>query len=589
VTITGQLDLGWATRAEQLDLAFNVAEARDSQGRWTRFGGVGAAVKIMEKEREGFSVSPRTGESPQHGYMVALDGHTHRYPAAILDDPAKLHKAIDDMLMSEKSSFRGGDMYLGGWVEDGKLWLDPSQNVPDLATATKLGKERDQVGIFDVDTFNTVGTGGSGGGRIIDHANAQEGARGHPAGLLGSAGGRTPGGGGEDRGRYPLGIVAQLDLAYNPLERRGAGGKWGAGASLKAHDTAAATARRDALAHDAYRARIAALDGRLKAANAEIAERQRHLHELNYGKDTPYTPPPPPPPETVAPAAPEDADDPVSKQLDADAATGITEAQSPKDRARKAGLNPAYFGNSAATSVVTFGNGHQWIRKRGLGEDEMHREVLVSKISDVLGAGAPQVTLRPDGTTAAWKTPSQEMWEPVVPNAVPAVAWLGDQNDPGNKHDLYDMVSSQAGVKMGILDTITDNGDRHEGNWMVQTDPVTGRERPVPIDHGRAVMGDKRQAEYGGTGPFGQHLFQEGQESEQLAAIPADAWASWIHRIDLLSPQFRTYGMSPQLENVQGALEIIMKMSNRARKQMPHATGQPFTPDAPELWTGPTE
>lgn len=159
-TITGQVDLGWRD------------EPRDSHGRFTKFGGVGDAVKIIGKEREGFSVSPRTGEAPQHGFMVSLDGHTHRYPAQILDDPARLHKAIDDMLMSEKSSFQGKDMYLGGWVEDGKLWLDPSQNVPDQATAEKLGKQRDQVGIFNLDTFNTINTGGSGGGRIIDHANA---------------------------------------------------------------------------------------------------------------------------------------------------------------------------------------------------------------------------------------------------------------------------------------------------------------------------------------------------------------------------------------------------------------------------------
>lgn len=172
-TIGGQLDLA-GTLSSQFDLGWDGwrDEPRDTHGRFTKFGGVGDAVKIMGNEREGFSVSPRTGEAPQHGFMVALDGHTHRYPAQILDDPARLHKAIDDMLMSEKSSFQGKDMYLGGWVEDGKLWLDPSQNVPDQATAEKLGKQRDQVGIFNLDTFNTINTGGSGGGRIIDHANA---------------------------------------------------------------------------------------------------------------------------------------------------------------------------------------------------------------------------------------------------------------------------------------------------------------------------------------------------------------------------------------------------------------------------------
>jgi hypothetical protein len=440
-------------------------------------------------------------------------------------------------------------------------------------------------------------------------------------------------------------ITEQLDLAFNPFEKRGAHGEWGAGAELKAHDTASATAAADARAKlaadwDAKRAERKAVPRHYVGVKpapgkaimmvdpdrpSEIAYVRRHpmvghvdvehadgRHEVMPAQfiDHPMLPnmfhggsPVRGAPNTLAaavarsetppvtPADPADADSPVSKQLDADFASGIKEAQSPRQRAAKAGLNvrAGVLGNSADTSVVTFGNGHQWIRKRGLDEDEMHREVLVSRISDVLGAGAPQVTLRRPAAMPGGQREDQEMWEPMVPNAVVAGAWLGDQNDPGNKHDLYDMVSSQAGVKMGILDTITDNDDRHEGNWMVQTDPVTGRERPVPIDHGRAMMGDKRQAEYGGTGPFGQHLFAEGQESEQLAAIPADAWASWIHRIDLLSPQFREYGMSRQLENVQGALEIIMKMSARARKQMPRLTGQPFTPDAPELWTGPTE
>jgi hypothetical protein len=205
-------------------------EPRDSRGRWTRFGGVGEAVRVMEKEREGFSVSPHSGDAPQSGYMVALDGHTHRYPAEILDDPDRLHKAIDDMLMSERESFQGKDMYLGGWVEDGKLWLDPSQNVQDRSTAEQMGKARDQVGIFDLQNFSTINTGGSGGGRIIDHqlANPAEGPRGGSRGILGHARGRAPGRGSEDRRRYQGGIAAQLgyvELAWRD-QPRGTHGEW---------------------------------------------------------------------------------------------------------------------------------------------------------------------------------------------------------------------------------------------------------------------------------------------------------------------------------------------------------------------------
>jgi hypothetical protein len=45
----------------------------------------------------------------------------------------------------------------------------------------------------------------------------------------------------------------------------------------------------------------------------------------------------------------------------------------------------------------------------------------------------------------------------------------------GNKRDLYE---SHDGQLIGLLDTIIQNRDRHDGNWMVENG------RPVPIDHG---------------------------------------------------------------------------------------------------------
>jgi hypothetical protein len=217
----------------ELGLHFDPLQPRDSRGRWSRFPGAREAEETMSKNREGFSVSPRTGESPPGGFMVALEGHTHRYPAEILDDQVKLRHAIDDLLVKEKESFKGHDMYLGGWVEDGKLWLDPSQNVPDRATAERLGKERDQVGIFDLNTFETISTGGSGGGHITDHQLAwpSQGPRGYTGRLLGPDGGREAGGGGQASDGHPQGIAAQaVELGvlhhFNPGQLRGPHGRW---------------------------------------------------------------------------------------------------------------------------------------------------------------------------------------------------------------------------------------------------------------------------------------------------------------------------------------------------------------------------
>ena len=205
-------------------------EPRDSRGRWTRFGAVGSAADTMMKNREGFSVSVRTGGEPAHGYMVAQVDHTHTYPASILDDHQKLTRAIDDMLMSERSAFEGRDTYLGGWVHDGKLWLEPSDNITDQGQAVAEGQRRNQIAVWDVDNGQEIDTGGSGGGRITEHANTQDAGQ-YPRWILGHAGGGPAGSSQLDRGADPLGIFGQLDLAS------------------RAHDTASATAHRTASLH----------------------------------------------------------------------------------------------------------------------------------------------------------------------------------------------------------------------------------------------------------------------------------------------------------------------------------------------------
>jgi hypothetical protein len=264
------------------------------------------------------------------------------------------------------------------------------------------------------------------------------------------------------------------------------------------------------------------------------------------------------------------AEDRAGRQLDADMASGVRETSNPKDRAEEAGLDPRYFGRNAQTSVVTFGNGRQWVRKRGLPDQEMRREMLASRVSDVLGAGAPHVIIR-----------DQETWQPFILDAQPAAARLGSEGGDDR------MINSTLGAKIGILDTITGNADRHPGNWMVQRNKATGEERPVPIDHGKAMMNDAGLAEYGGMGAFGQPLFGKGRESERLAAIPAEAWDQWTDGVESLAPQFKAAGMARQWNTVLTALGTAAIVSAEAKKQMPHVTGQPFHPDDPGKWMTP--
>jgi hypothetical protein len=207
-----------------VELAFRADELRDTRGRWTRFGGVNEAAKTAEKNREGFSVSVRTGQAPPSGYMVAQTDHTHVFPAEILDDHAKLTRAIDDMIMAEKSAFSGKQAYLGGWVHDGKLWLEPSDNFDNKYAAVAAGKARNQISIFDLQTYDEIQTGGHGGGRITEHAN--QGAGQGPGGIRGPARGRAAGGGLGSGHGDPVGIAFQLAWQFDPREMRDRTGKW---------------------------------------------------------------------------------------------------------------------------------------------------------------------------------------------------------------------------------------------------------------------------------------------------------------------------------------------------------------------------
>jgi hypothetical protein len=218
-----------------IDMAFNPDQLRDDRGRWAKFGAVGEAADIMRQNREGFSVSLHTGGEPKTGYMVAQTDHTHVFPESVLDDRKALTRAIDDMLMSEKSAFRDRSTFLGGWVHGGKLWLEPSDNITSKSEAVRAAAERNQIAIWDVNNGAEIQTGGTGGGSIIEHANA-EGDRAYPAWLLGPPGGRAAGGSGEDSRAGPGGIDAPLlDLAFHPDELRDFRGRWTRGRTEQMH------------------------------------------------------------------------------------------------------------------------------------------------------------------------------------------------------------------------------------------------------------------------------------------------------------------------------------------------------------------
>jgi hypothetical protein len=577
--------------AEQIELGFNPLEPRDSRGRWTRFGAVGEATRVMEKNREGFSVSPFTGDAPQHGFMVALDGHTHTYPASILDDDDKLRHAIDDMLMSERESFKQPGMFLGGWVEDGKLWLDPSQNVQDPAEATRLGKARDQVGIFDLDKGETVYTGGSGGGRITEHAN--QGPHRSARELLGPAGRRAAGGGGRDHDALARGIGAQLELAGGGWETawmhelRGLDGKWIRGDELAQAGRQAKVSA--VIAGDAILAYADNGDAKPfevthvydKDGNRKISVRDPDTREIKVltlglnddvrilgfksnGKMHSMNPPMP------KHDALHDAFTQIEKKFNSDFATGVKSETKPHAPASmKDTPGRKYFGNTADTSVVTFNNGAKYVRKRDLRPAEVTNEILGSKVGRAVGAGPPLAFLHDDAKNpdepANWPPEKNVLWMQYVPGK-PAIEWMGgvDANlDPIGDKEPLDMLETPEGRRIGVLDNLTGNGDRHYGNWMVAK-RKDGTEYPVPIDHGLAGHYDGRGLAYG-AGMFGEHLVGNGFDRSPLADISPGEFDQMEDNLRLLRPDFQSAGRNVDYQNMIASIESMKMQAANAR------------------------
>lgn len=126
---------------------------------------VGPAELLKDlRQTGGFSWSPLRGRRPTEGYMVALTGHTRQLPEEIVNDPEAFFREFDRYMFDNRAVFENNpDVYLGGWRHEGHLWLEPSRNVHDRSEAIRLGRETDQIDIYDVKNGTTINTGGEGG------------------------------------------------------------------------------------------------------------------------------------------------------------------------------------------------------------------------------------------------------------------------------------------------------------------------------------------------------------------------------------------------------------------------------------------
>lgn len=101
----------------------------------------------------GHTVQPYYGgKTPEGGYMVALKGHERIISVANFTsiEVAKYLEEHSKLLMENPH------LYLGTWVNEGQVYLDLSENIKDLDAALQAGREREQLAIFNISTFEEV-------------------------------------------------------------------------------------------------------------------------------------------------------------------------------------------------------------------------------------------------------------------------------------------------------------------------------------------------------------------------------------------------------------------------------------------------
>jgi hypothetical protein len=100
----------------------------------------------------GFSYNATTGSfNPSTGYMVSLAGFEEQF---YFDDFE--NKDIKQYFVRHVKQLCKDESFLGGWVDDNRVYLDVSINIDDLETAIYTGIMNDQLAIFDCENQRAI-------------------------------------------------------------------------------------------------------------------------------------------------------------------------------------------------------------------------------------------------------------------------------------------------------------------------------------------------------------------------------------------------------------------------------------------------
>lgn len=97
----------------------------------------------------GFTVNMETKKSATEGYSVGI----HEKQSGVFDAKTVTAKDLQNWLNDRKSLFIDQSIKVGGWNENGKIWLDVVKIFPktsQLEKAKQIGRDHNQIAIADL-------------------------------------------------------------------------------------------------------------------------------------------------------------------------------------------------------------------------------------------------------------------------------------------------------------------------------------------------------------------------------------------------------------------------------------------------------
>ena len=107
-------------------------------------------------QEHGFTTD-KFGNAPTTGFMVSVIGRESVSPVKSIfgDYEGPTYGKIFDFCHNNWDRVVNGD-YIGGWVSEGRLYLDVSVHFADRSEAIDFAVANDQLAIFDLDNCETI-------------------------------------------------------------------------------------------------------------------------------------------------------------------------------------------------------------------------------------------------------------------------------------------------------------------------------------------------------------------------------------------------------------------------------------------------